>query len=115
MQKMRSPVKKGNIQKRKTSATLNKAQAAADYAAARHQKLSALLLGAKGLPAIPAPGKAPSPVPSMTSTLHSSPSSVPSDASTAVADRLVDEITAGISSAGNLLAELFARRSDADP
>lgn len=100
-QKVRSPIAKGNTHKRKTSTCLNKAQAAADYAAARHQKLSALLLGAKGLPVVATLNEAPSPVLS-TSTLHSSPRSAPSAASTAAVDCLIlDEVAADVKSTLN--------------
>lgn len=99
LQNVRSPVTKGNVHKRKTSTTLNKTQAAAHYAAIRHQKLSALLLGAKGLPPVPVQ-ETPSPVLSATSTLHSSPRSAPSEASTAVADCPIDEAPVDIKPTG---------------
>jgi len=108
--KVRPPVAKVNSHKRKTSTTLNKAQAAAEYAASRHQKLSALLLGTKGLP--PAPLlETPSPVLSMTSTLHSSPRSVPSEAPTAVADISIDDPMADTHPSGRLPAKRYACHS----
>jgi hypothetical protein len=87
--------------------TLNKAQAAAEYAASRHQKLSALLLGTKGLP----PLETPSPVLSMTSTLHSSPHPALSEASTAVADISIDDPMADTHPSGRLPTKWYACHS----